>query len=77
MAQAIAKYEICRKLEQVIENDPRVEDLREVCSVDDGETGGWTPMYNETGKVQIQKGALKKVPAPLDFQKRLSPVIPE
>ena len=45
------------KLEQVENNEPRVEDLRDVASLDDGESEFLTGLVETSGAVKVRKGS--------------------
>ena len=60
------RYFLGTKIEEVIDNDPKVELLTEVACKQEHESDTWTPVFGEDGRVRTRKGTLIKVPAPRD-----------
>ena len=60
------RYFLGTKIEEVVENEPRVELLIEVACRQDHESDIWTPVFGEDGRVKTRKGSLVRVPPPKD-----------
>ena len=55
------------KLEQIDDNEPKVEDLREVSSVEDGETESLTGVIGPSGEFRVRKGS-SSIPLPTNAE---------
>ena len=68
------KYSLGTKIEELVENEPLVEDLTEVTNKEDGEEDLWIPDLTKEGVLKMKKGQCRKSPTPNnseEYRKRL------